>query len=56
MAEGEGFEPSRRFPAYTLSRRASSTTPAPLRILVLYDKFLLLEKYTSYNIYAFRNL
>ena len=26
MAEREGFEPSRRFPAYTLSRRAPSTT------------------------------
>ena len=26
MADSEGFEPSRRFPAYTLSRRAPSTT------------------------------
>ena len=26
MADREGFEPSRRFPAYTLSRRAPSTT------------------------------
>ena len=32
MAEREGFEPSRRFPAYTLSRRAPSTTRPPLRI------------------------
>ena len=31
MAEGEGFEPSRRFPVYTLSRRAPSTTRPPLR-------------------------
>ena len=31
MAEREGFEPSRRFPAYTLSRRAPSTTRPPLR-------------------------
>ncbi len=31
LAEGEGFEPSRRFPAYTLSRRAPSTTRPPLR-------------------------
>ena len=32
MAEREGFEPSRRFPAYTLSRRAPSTTRPSLRI------------------------
>ena len=31
MAEREGFEPSRRFPAYTLSRRAPSTTRPSLR-------------------------
>ena len=31
VAEREGFEPSRRFPAYTLSRRAPSTTRPPLR-------------------------
>ena len=31
MAEGEGFEPSRRLPAYTRSRRAPSTTRPPLR-------------------------
>ncbi len=31
MAEGVGFEPTRRFPAYTLSRRAPSTTRPPLR-------------------------
>ena len=30
VAEREGFEPSRRFPAYTLSRRAPSTTRPPL--------------------------
>ena len=34
LAEREGFEPSRRFPAYTLSRRAPSTTRPPLRISV----------------------
>ena len=32
MAEGAGFEPAIRFPAYTLSRRAPSTTRPPLRI------------------------
>jgi hypothetical protein len=32
MAERKGFEPLRRFPAYTLSRRAPSTTRPPLRI------------------------
>ena len=31
MAEREGFEPSRRLPAYTRSRRAPSTTRPPLR-------------------------
>jgi hypothetical protein len=31
LAEREGFEPSRRFPAYTRSRRAPSTTRPPLR-------------------------
>src|SRR6056297_76446 len=31
MAERQGFEPWRRFPAYTLSRRAPSTTRPPLR-------------------------
>jgi hypothetical protein len=31
VAEGEGFEPSIRFPVYTLSRRAPSTTRPPLR-------------------------
>ena len=30
MADREGFEPSRRFPAYTLSRRAPSTTRPPV--------------------------
>ena len=30
MAEREGFEPSKRFPVYTLSKRAPSTTRPPL--------------------------
>ena len=30
LAEREGFEPSRRFPAYTLSKRAPSATRPPL--------------------------
>ena len=30
VAEGKGFEPLRRLPAYTLSRRAPSTTRPPL--------------------------
>ena len=34
FAETEGFEPSIRFPVYTLSRRASSTTRASLRMPV----------------------
>ncbi len=32
MAEREGFEPSIRFPVYTRSRRAPSTTRPPLRL------------------------
>jgi hypothetical protein len=32
MAEREGFEPSKPFRVYTLSRRADSTTLTPLRI------------------------
>jgi hypothetical protein len=35
LAERKGFEPLRRFPAYTLSRRAPSTTRPSLRILLL---------------------
>ena len=31
VADSEGFEPSRRFPAYTLSRRAPSTTRPTVR-------------------------
>ena len=32
LAEGEGFEPSIRFPVYTLSKRAPSATRPPLLI------------------------
>ncbi len=32
MAEREGFEPSRRLPAYPLSKRAHSATMRPLRL------------------------
>jgi len=32
LAEGEGFEPSIRFPVYTLSKRAPSAARPPLRI------------------------
>ncbi len=38
MAERQGFEPWRRFPAYTLSRRAPSTTRPPLRAACLCRK------------------
>jgi hypothetical protein len=31
MAEREGFEPSVEFPLHTLSKRARSTAPTPLR-------------------------
>ena len=31
MADRKGFEPSRRSPAYALSRRAPSTTRPPVR-------------------------
>ena len=36
LAERQGFEPWRRFPAYTRSRRAPSTTRPPLRRNVSY--------------------
>ena len=46
MAERQGFEPWRRLPAYTLSRRASSTTPAPFHRLTLhYSGFSSLSVY-----------
>ena len=38
MAEREGFEPSKRFPVYTLSKRAPSTTRPPLLIKII-NKF-----------------
>ena len=38
VAEGAGFEPAIRFPAYTLSRRAPSTTRPPLRCSRCADK------------------
>jgi hypothetical protein len=37
MAEEAGFEPAIRFPVYTLSRRAPSTTRPPLRRGALYS-------------------
>ena len=36
MAEREGFEPSKRFPVYTLSKRAPSTTRPPLQLISLF--------------------
>ena len=36
MAEREGFEPSKRFPVYTLSKRAPSTTRPPLQSIFLF--------------------
>jgi hypothetical protein len=35
LAEGAGFEPAIRFPAYTLSRRAPSAARPPLRIALV---------------------
>ncbi len=50
-AERKGFEPSMQFPAYTLSRRAPSTTRTPLFIFCLksqtkYHLFAGLQKYS----------
>src|SRR5260370_42017666 len=39
LAEGEGFEPSIRFPVYTLSKRAPSAARPPLRISGSYCRF-----------------
>ena len=38
MADRQGFEPWRRSPAYTLSRRAPSTTRPPVRAASLPNK------------------
>ena len=37
MAEREGFEPSVRFPAHTLSRRAPSTARSSLQVEKIRD-------------------
>ena len=34
MAEREGFEPSKQFPVYTLSKRAPSATRPPLQLII----------------------
>ena len=39
MAERKGFEPSKRFPVYSLSRGAPSTTRPPLHL-----RFCLISK------------
>gem|GEM_PF-1982568 len=38
LAERQGFEPWRRFPAYTRSRRAPSTARPPLRCVKPYNR------------------
>ncbi len=52
MAERQGFEPWRQFPAYTLSKRAPSTTRPPLRIFFQQMLVLVLTKPR----YAFNHL
>ena len=47
MAEREGFEPSKRFPVYTLSKRAPSTTRPPL----LENSYTLIQQKCSIRIY-----
>ncbi len=44
LAESEGFEPSIRFPVYTLSRRAPSTTRTTLQ-------FLGRQRYTLHSLF-----
>ena len=44
LAEREGFEPSIRFPIYTLSKRAPSTTRPPLQDLYMIIKSLIIYK------------
>ena len=57
MAEREGFEPSKRFPVYTLSKRAPSTTRPPLLIKVInifykfIDKFFVSWKLVFFHIF-----
>ena len=44
MAEREGFEPSKQFPIYTLSKRAPSTTRPPLQYNANnYPKFFIFD-------------
>ena len=42
MAEREGFEPSKQFPVYTLSKRAPSATRPPLLNKNEIKKYLIL--------------
>ena len=45
LAERQGFEPWRRLPAYTLSRRAPSTTRPPLHRKIFYRLLLIMQDY-----------
>jgi hypothetical protein len=60
MAESEGFEPSIRFPVYTLSRRAPSTTRTTLQVELLIDSYsvfvIAITTITSYSITNFPSL
>ena len=57
MAEREGFEPSKRFPVYTLSKRAPSTTRPPLLVIIinsfdkLFYKFFICWKFIFHHFF-----
>lgn len=53
MADSEGFEPSRRFPAYTLSRRAPSTTRPTVQCGPLYPHIQRLQHRISVNMQVY---
>ena len=57
MAEREGFEPSKRFPVYTLSKRAPSTTRPPLLFKIIncfykfFDELFICRKFILHHIF-----
>ena len=57
MAERVGFEPTRRFPAYTLSKRAPSTTRPPLRKVSLSEDgcTIAIKSYQATHMHKVRN-
>ena len=59
MAEREGFEPSKRFPVYTLSKRAPSTTRPPLLFIIInsfhkiFNKFFVSREFIFHHFFLY---